>query len=106
MKWEVVDDGGSNKHLPDFANKPESGMLGSGLRHRAVVEDGEVIATVWNHHDASRCIEVANLMSAAQELLETLEALLPLGPAEGDGFMWEPIAERARAAIKKAKGQA
>lgn len=87
MTWEVIDDGGNNKHLPDFASKPESGMLGSGLRHLAIVEDGEVIATVWNHHDATRCVEAAHLMAAAPAMLSMLEELAQM--AEDDAALFD-----------------
>ena len=61
MKFEVVDDGGSNKHLPDIGS---SGMLMSGLRHLGIVYDGEVVATIWNHHDSTRCRILAESIAA------------------------------------------
>ncbi len=64
MKFEIVEDGGNNQHLPDFARSPGSGMLGSGLRHLGIVYDGEVVATVWNHHDSTRAMILAESIAA------------------------------------------
>ncbi len=39
-------------------------MLGSGLRHLGIVYDGEVVATVWNHHDSTRAMILAESIAA------------------------------------------
>lgn len=63
-----------NDHLPSFGRSGSHGMLGSGLRHRGIECNGEVIATVWNHHHSEECDKRAMLIASAPEQIAALTA--------------------------------
>lgn len=70
----------SKRSAPDFP-------MGEGMRHVGLESEGELIATVWNHHNSTECDARAAFIIRAANAHDEMEKLL----TEFAGLVYGPL---------------